>query len=87
MEFLMNHHFSMEILCKYGVRYLSRDEEAQCLTIASQRYSRTNAIAAVDVKETDKETIDFLKAARRTINWWLNQSDVCFASFHVTPII
>ncbi|KAJ5650371.1 CAF1 family ribonuclease [Penicillium longicatenatum] len=83
MEFLMNHHFSMEILCKYGVRYLSRDEEAQCLTIASQRYSRTNAIAAVDVKATDKETIDFLMAARRTINWWLNQTNTSIS--HQTP--
>ncbi|KAJ5785390.1 CAF1 family ribonuclease [Penicillium pulvis] len=75
MEFLMNHQFSMEILCKYGVRYLSRDEEAQCLIIASQRYNRTSAISAVDVKAADKETIDFLQAARRMINWWLAQSD------------
>ncbi|KAJ6096005.1 CAF1 family ribonuclease [Penicillium sp. IBT 16267x] len=85
MEFLMNHQFSMEILCKYGVRYLSRDEEAQCLIIASQRYSRTNAIAAVDVKETDKETIDFLQAARRMINWWLAQSNTIRSEYLNIP--
>lgn len=79
----MNHQFSMEILCKYGVRYLSRDEEAQCLIIASQRYNRTSAIVAVDVKVTDKQTIDFLQAARRMINWWLAQSVVCFPPSHI----
>lgn len=83
----MNHQFSMESLCKYGVRYLSRDEEAQCLIIASQRYNRTSAIATIDVKVSDKETIDFLEAARRMINWWLAQSDVCFPPSHIYSTI
>ncbi|KAJ6102630.1 CAF1 family ribonuclease [Penicillium sp. IBT 16267x] len=50
-----------------------------------QRYSRTNAIAAVDLKETDKETIDFLQAARRMINWWLAQSNTSRSEYFNIP--
>ncbi|KAJ5647744.1 hypothetical protein N7490_004116 [Penicillium lividum] len=75
MEFLMNHQFSMESLCKYGVRYLSREEETQCMIIAHQRWSITNTISELTVKETDQETINFLRATRQVIDWWVAQSE------------
>ncbi|KAJ5918589.1 Ribonuclease CAF1 [Penicillium verhagenii] len=73
MEFLMGHNFSMDSLCKYGVRYLSRDEEAESVAKARHRFTRKNSIATLELTETDKESIDFLGAVRRIIDWWLAQ--------------
>ncbi|KAJ5638484.1 hypothetical protein N7528_000874 [Penicillium herquei] len=73
MEFLINNSFSLDNACKNGVRYLSREEEAEALDLAEQKYSLKGSKSAIEVKETDKETLDFLNSVRDQINSWLSR--------------
>ncbi|KAJ5714761.1 uncharacterized protein N7483_011942 [Penicillium malachiteum] len=73
MEFLVNNSFSIDNACKNGVRYLSRQEEAQALELAEQRYSLEGSKRSIEVKETDKESLEFLNSVRGQINRWLSQ--------------
>ena len=76
MEFLMGNHFSMDIACKQGVRYLSRDEESRSTLISKHKFSRQSAIEAVKDKDGDQEAIDFLHVIRHLIDRWLAQDEV-----------
>lgn len=73
VQFLLGNHFSIDALCKQGVHYLSRDEETQAWAHANIKVNRNDV---VDVKETDQETLDFLKAVRHAIDNWLAQGEV-----------
>ncbi|KAJ5584970.1 uncharacterized protein N7459_004770 [Penicillium hispanicum] len=69
VEFLLGNQFSIDAICKHGVRYLSREEEAQAVERAKQKYN-PEPVEAVEVNETDQESIEFLRAVRQTISNW-----------------
>ena len=72
----------MDSFYKNGVRYLSRDEENQALVKATERRDRTvENRSLLDVKDTDHESIEFMKAVRRLVDNWLALGDVQAARF------
>lgn len=66
----------MDALFKSGVRYLSRDEEERAMAKATERRDRGMVHHSLDVKETDHESLEFLKAVRLMIDDWLALGDV-----------
>ncbi|CAG7954199.1 unnamed protein product [Penicillium olsonii] len=75
MEFLLAQGFSIDTMCKTGIRYLSREEEASAIQIAVEKSrSRTN-IPDIKVQEDDIECLKFLQSSRLTINEWLAEGE------------
>lgn len=60
----------MDLLYRDGVPYLSRDEQAQALARAVARQERP-VRKALDVKDTDYESLAFLSAVRRLVDSWV----------------
>jgi hypothetical protein len=56
---------------KQGVQYLSREEEKQVIANAIERRDRVATHTSIDVKETEHESLAFLKAVRRLVDDWL----------------
>ena len=80
MEFLLAQGFSIDTMCKTGIRYLSREEEASAIQIAVEKSrSRTN-IPDIKVQEDDIECLKFLQSSRLTINEWLAEGEVSISS-------
>lgn len=75
MEFLQGNHFSIDALSKYGVRYLSRVEEASAIEHALRKHT-PQSTEEVEINEEDQETQEFLRAVRRAINNWLAEGKV-----------
>ncbi|KAJ5083501.1 hypothetical protein N7456_012928 [Penicillium angulare] len=75
MEFLTSNNFSIDTVCKHGVRYLSREEETRSLKIADTKYSDVRALYKVNGEGTDQEVLGFLKEVRRLIDNWLAQGE------------
>jgi poly(A)-specific ribonuclease len=71
VEFLVKNKFCLDTLYKDGVHYLSREEETEAMTRATQRYDRTPVHTVLDVKETELESLAFLKAVRHLVDDWL----------------
>lgn len=76
IEFLLENKFSLAALYKDGVSYLSRDEANLALAKATERRDRVGARTVLDIKETDYESLQFLKATRCLIDDWLALCDV-----------
>jgi poly(A)-specific ribonuclease len=56
---------------KQGVQYLSRKEEEQAIAKAIERRDRVAVHTSIDVKESEHESLAFLKAVRRLVDDWL----------------
>lgn len=76
VEFLMGNKFRIEAPFQEGVPYLSRDEEKLAMAKAVERRDRVTVPSDIDVKETDHESLQFLKVVRSGINAWLALGDV-----------
>jgi poly(A)-specific ribonuclease len=71
IEFLLENKFSIDSILKQGVQYLSREEEKQVIANAIERRDRVATHTSIDVKETEHESLTFLKAVRRLVDDWL----------------
>ncbi|GIJ89375.1 hypothetical protein Asppvi_008315 [Aspergillus pseudoviridinutans] len=71
IEFLVENKFSIDSILKQGVQYLSREEEEQAIAKAIERRDRVAVHTSIDVKETEHESLAFLKAVRRLVDDWL----------------
>ncbi|KAI2731979.1 hypothetical protein CBS147332_1118 [Penicillium roqueforti] len=74
MEFLLANHFSIDHMCTFGVRYLSREEEQLAIRRAAEKCQR-NPVQVVDIKKDDHESLEFLEAVRISVNEWLGQGE------------
>jgi hypothetical protein len=75
MEFLLKHGFSIDSLCQHGVQYLSRAEEQLALVKVMERCQQTRP-QAMDIKDDDHESLEFLAKVRTMITDWLAQGKV-----------
>jgi poly(A)-specific ribonuclease len=66
----------MDSLFTDGVCYLSREEEDVAMSMALERQDRSTVRDALDVKETEHESLSFLTKVRRLIDDWLALGDV-----------
>lgn len=71
VQFLIGHNFRLDAIYEDGVPYLSREEERAIISQAVERRDRKATNTALDIKETDVETIQFLRATRSLIDAWL----------------
>jgi poly(A)-specific ribonuclease len=76
MEFLLANNFSMDHMCTFGVRYLSREEEALAIKRATERSHSRLPTQCLDVKKEDTESLAFLEDVRDKVNGWLAQGEV-----------
>lgn len=76
MEFLLANHFSIDHMCTFGVRYLSREEEKLAIRRATEKCQSRNPVQVVDIKKKDHESLEFLEAVRVSVNEWLAQGEV-----------
>ncbi|KAJ6183986.1 hypothetical protein N7519_005287 [Penicillium mononematosum] len=75
MEFLLANHFSIDHMCTFGVRYLSREEEKLAIKRATEKCYSRNPVQVADIKKDDHESLEFLEAVRTSINEWLAQGE------------
>lgn len=76
-DFLLENNFSMDAYFKKGVKYLSRDEEKEVMAKATERRDRPVVRRLeIDVKEEDQESLEFLKAVRKSVDGWLALGNV-----------
>ncbi|KAJ5479757.1 hypothetical protein N7530_005266 [Penicillium desertorum] len=75
MEFLLANHFSIDHMCTFGVRYLSREEEKLAIKRATEKCYLRNPVQVADIKKDDHESLEFLEAVRININEWLAQGE------------
>lgn len=75
MEFLLKHGFSIDSLCRHGIQYLSRAEEQLALARVMERCQQTRR-QAMDIKDDDHESLEFLAKVRTMITDWLAQGKV-----------
>lgn len=84
VDFLMSNGFRMEAPYVDGLHYLSREEESQVKADLVERENFSNVISDIDVKDTDEESLDFLKAVRRDIDEWIAMGDVHYPSRYLS---
>jgi prophage antirepressor-like protein len=76
----LEHKFNMDSLYRNGVQYISREEESQAVAKAVARavgrQTQSSILTSIDVKETDHESLEFLKSVRRLVDNWLAFGDV-----------
>ncbi|CAG7953256.1 unnamed protein product [Penicillium nalgiovense] len=75
MEFLLANHFSIDHMCTFGVRYLSREEEKLAIERATEKCYSRSPVQVADIKKDDHESLEFLEAVRIIINEWLAQGE------------
>ena len=68
VEFLLGHGFSIDALCKQGVRYLSRSEEQEA---REHKNTRLNRLDTWDIQGIDQVTLDFLEEVRALLDNWV----------------
>lgn len=76
VEFLLANGFSIDIQCKYGVPYLSREEEKQAIAKATERFTRQTTKRSLNIKESDHESLEFIQAVRQVVDSWLAEGEV-----------
>lgn len=76
MEFLLAHGFSVDNMCNFGVRYLSRLEEETAIQRAIEKCRSPSPVPQLNIQENDVECLEFLQSARAAINEWLGQGEV-----------
>lgn len=71
VEFLIQNQFRWDPLLQHGVPYVSREEEQMIISKALERHDRLKTQDAMDIKESDHESLAFLKNVRRLVDNWL----------------
>lgn len=61
----------MEALYKEGVPYLSREEASLAMARAAERGDRLKTRTSLDVKETEYDSLEFLRIVRGLVDEWL----------------
>lgn len=84
VEFLLGNGFSIDAICKHGVRYLSRKEEADAVERANQKLEPAET---VEVKDSDQESLEFLRVVRGTIDAWMKPGVVCAPVIYYKSIV
>ncbi|RHZ63090.1 CAF1 family ribonuclease [Aspergillus thermomutatus] len=85
IEFLLENKFSIDSVLKQGVQYLSREEEEQAIAKAIERRDRVAMHTSIDVKETEHESLAFLKAVRRLVDDWLELGAIREEYLNIPP--
>jgi hypothetical protein len=67
----------MQVPFEEGVPYLSRLEEKQVMEKVVERNERSSDLAAMDIPESDTDSLEFLRTARQAIDAWLSEGEVC----------
>lgn len=67
-----------------GVPYISREEERIAIEKAAARRDRVATRDALDVKETEHESLSFLGNVRYLVNNWLALGNVDIHEHHAT---
>ena len=70
-EFLLQNQFRLDPVLLHGVPYVSREEEHIIMSNALERRERLRTHYAMDIKETDHESLAFLENVRRLVDDWL----------------
>ena len=70
-----------------GLPYLSRDEESQAEARLLGQQQRLATLADINVKDTDLESVKFLKDVRGQIDEWIAMGNVSVpGAFRLQPI-
>lgn len=76
MEFLLANDFSIDHMCSFGVRYLSREEEKLALKRAIEKCHTRLPVQSLEINKDDQETLEFITAVRVLIDDWLAEGEV-----------
>lgn len=68
--FLLGCGFDLGAPFAKGVQYLSREEAERAKTLAYDRIDKKNVIEDLQLKETDTESLDFVRRCRKAIAAW-----------------
>ncbi|KAB8239169.1 ribonuclease H-like domain-containing protein [Aspergillus alliaceus] len=85
VEFLLENKFCIHSVYKNGIHYLSREEEAIAMARAAEKYERTSVRKVIDVKETEHDSLAFLKAIRHLVNDWLARGEARESYLNIPP--
>ncbi|KAE8349978.1 ribonuclease H-like domain-containing protein [Aspergillus coremiiformis] len=85
VEFLLENNFCLNSIFKNGVHYLSREEETIALAKATERCGRTSVRKMIDVKETEYDSLAFLKAVRQLVDDWLARGEARESYLNIPP--
>ncbi|KAJ5611140.1 hypothetical protein N7510_007859 [Penicillium lagena] len=85
VEFLLANGFSIDIQCKYGVPYLSREEEKEAIAKATERLTRQTTGKSLNIKESDHESLEFVQAVRQVLTSWLAEGENHNAWVNIPP--
>jgi hypothetical protein len=77
ISFLLKNGFRMQAPLQEGVPYLSRREEEQAKQHVLERNARSSDLVALDIPESDTESLEFLRITREAIDAWLAKGEVC----------
>lgn len=72
--FLLNHGFDLNAPFANGVQYLSREEAERAKRLAYDRIDRKNPVEDLQLKDTDTESLDFVRRCRAAITTWQKTS-------------
>ena len=75
MQFLFRHNFRIEDALNSGVRYLSREEEAQERRIEAQLRDKDDA-PVVQLDPNDTVSLEFMHRVRQEVMAWKSRSTV-----------
>ncbi|KAL1857729.1 hypothetical protein Plec18170_002953 [Paecilomyces lecythidis] len=75
----------MEAPFTEGVSYLSRDEERTAISKAHERRDRPRETGEIDVKDTDTESLQFVKLVREGIEAWLALGETRASYLNIPP--
>lgn len=76
-DFLNKNSFDFGKVFREGVPYLSRDEEDERREEYAQRASKNAKIPDIVIAADDMSTIEFSRAARKTISDWVKEEKAC----------
>ena len=69
-QFLLGCGFDLGAPFARGVQYLSREEAARAKELAHNRIDKKNTIEDLKLKETDTESLDFVRRCREALTAW-----------------
>jgi poly(A)-specific ribonuclease len=83
VTFLLGCGFDIAKPFTHGVQYLSREEAAQVTQATSDRLDKKNQPADLQLKESDVESLDFLRRTREAIDLWkVSNTESCVITTH-----
>lgn len=70
VQFLLKNGFQFDLPFSQGVQYLSRDEAKLAKQMAYDRFDKKNVVEDLQLKETDVDSLDFVRRVREAILKW-----------------